>query len=192
MSRALQVIDRQSGRLTHLIHDLLDVSRIHSGRLPLRLEEVDLCAAVRDIVEQSREDLARARCPAVIHAARPVIGRWDRQRLEQVVSNLMSNAIKFGSGRPIEITVVESGGVARLVIQDHGTGIDPERLPYIFEKFERGVSTLNYGGFGLGLYITRSIAEALGGDVGVQSTVGIGSTFTVELPCRPQAAEARA
>lgn len=184
MARALPMIGRQTDRLTRLIDDLLDVSRIQAGRLPLLLEEVDLCVVLKDIAEQFRGDLERARCRVEIHAERPVTGSWDRQRLEQVVSNLLSNAIKFAPGSVIEMTVVESDGVARLVVEDHGVGIDPARLPHLFQRFERAVSAKNYGGLGLGLFITRSIVEALGGAIRVQSAPGEGTTFTVELPRR--------
>jgi signal transduction histidine kinase len=111
------------------------------------------------------------------------VGRWDPSRLEQVVTNLIMNAIKFGAGRPIEIRVGQRDGVARLVIEDHGIGIDPDRLPHVFERFERAVPWANYGGLGLGLYITGWIVRAHGGSIHVESVLGQGSRFTVELPC---------
>jgi signal transduction histidine kinase len=113
-----------------------------------------------------------------------VLGRWDRNKLDQVVTNLFSNAIKFGAGKPIEVTVEERAGTARLVMVDHGIGIAPETLPSVFQKFERAVSARRYGGLGLGLFITRTIIEALGGVIRAESPgPDRGSTFIIELPC---------
>jgi signal transduction histidine kinase len=107
---------------------------------------------------------------------------WDASRLEQVVTNLLSNAIKFGTGQPIEIRIHKSGNGAELAVTDHGIGIDPARQPFVFERFERAVSWANYGGLGLGLYITRWIVHAHGGRIRVESRLGAGATFIVELP----------
>ncbi|MFY0525008.1 sensor histidine kinase [Archangium gephyra] len=112
-------------------------------------------------------------------------GWWDRLRLEQVVTNLVSNAIRYGAGRPIHARVEVVGENARLVVRDEGIGIPPEALERIFGKFERAVSERHSGGLGLGLYITHSIVEAMGGTIRVESRPGQGSTFTVELPRSP-------
>lgn len=120
--------------------------------------------------------------PFRVLATAPLLGRWDRVRVEQIVANLLFNAMKFGRGGPIEVSVVEEDGLARLRVQDEGIGIAADRLPRIFDRFERAVSAREYGGLGLGLYIVRSIVEALGGRVSVESALGVGSTFTVELP----------
>ncbi len=113
---------------------------------------------------------------------RGVIGEWDRFRLDQVVTNLLTNAIKFGSGKPIEIAVTSSDGRARLRVADQGIGIDPEARERIFKPFERNVSIRHYGGLGIGLHIVKTIIVAMGGTVSVESAPGIGSEFTVELP----------
>jgi signal transduction histidine kinase len=172
-------------RLNHLVDGLLDVSRIETGRLPLALAEVDLGEVVRDVVERFEPELTRAGCPVSIRGDASVMGRWDRSRLDQVVTNLLANAVKFGLGKPIEIVLEEHAGVARLVVRDHGIGIDEDEQPRIFERFTRAVSSSNYGGLGLGLYISRCIVEAHGGRIGVLSERASGSTFTVELPCAP-------
>jgi signal transduction histidine kinase len=117
-----------------------------------------------------------------IHSEAPIVGRWDRIRLEQVVTNLLSNATRFGAGKAIELTIEQADDTARLVVTDHGIGIPPDRLPRIFERFERAVSLREYGGLGLGLYIVQEIIRAFGGTIRVESRVGAGSTFIVELP----------
>ncbi|MDC0742540.1 sensor histidine kinase [Polyangium mundeleinium] len=179
---SLTRVERQVKKLARLIEELLDVTRITTGRMHLQIEDVDLLAVVRDVTERFTEDFSRAACSLTLHADQPLVGRWDHIRLEQVVTNLISNGIKFGSGRPIEIWVGEADGAARLTVRDHGIGIPPDRLPYIFERFERAVSSRAYAGLGLGLYIVRSIVEALGGSIRVESTVGSGTVFTVDLP----------
>jgi signal transduction histidine kinase/integral membrane sensor domain MASE1 len=176
-------LEQQVKRLVRLISELLDVSRIVAGRMDVRLEEVELPALVRDVTERLADELSQAGCPLTLHVERPVVGRWDQLRLEQVVTNLLSNALKFGRGHPIEVSVSEADGTAKLVVRDHGIGIPSDRLPHIFGRFERAVSTRFYGGLGLGLYIAHSIVEALGGSIRAESTMGSGATFTVELPC---------
>jgi signal transduction histidine kinase len=117
-----------------------------------------------------------------VRADDDVVGRWDRERLAQVVTNILGNAIKFGAGRPIEVIVEQGRGLARLVVVDHGIGIPPDRLPHVFEKFERAVSSDQYGGLGLGLFIVRRVVDAHGGRVNVESNSGEGARFCVELP----------
>jgi predicted ATPase/signal transduction histidine kinase len=179
------VADRQVQRLIRLIDELLDVSRIEACRLSVEREPVDLVALVREVAERFAADAARAGSRLTVRASGAVVGSWDRMRLEQVVSNLLSNAVKFGAGKPIEVLVSCSDRRARLEVCDRGIGVPPDRLPYIFERFERGVSSRQYGGLGLGLYIVRSIVESLGGLVRCEASPGEGSIFQVELPCAP-------
>ncbi|HLL55566.1 MAG TPA: ATP-binding protein [Myxococcaceae bacterium] len=168
-------------RLAGLIDNLLDVSRLTSGQLELRLEQVDLAALTRDMAERFLEQLNGS--SLTVRADHPVVGRWDPFRLEQVLTNLLGNAIKYGRGRPVEVEVSGSGGQARLRVTDQGIGISPESQGRIFERFERAVSTQQYGGFGLGLWISRQIVEAMGGRIAVESEPDVGSTFLVRLPC---------
>ena len=114
--------------------------------------------------------------------AQEVVGLWDRVRLDSVIGNLVSNAVKFGEGKPINVSVSCDGSVARIVVTDQGIGIAPEEQARIFGKFERAVSERHYGGFGLGLWVVRQIVEAHGGSIRVASEAGKGSTFVVELP----------
>jgi PAS domain S-box-containing protein len=178
----LQTAYRQTERLTRLIGELMDVSRITAGRLRLELEEVDLAGVVREVVSRSGEEAARAHSSVEISAATPVVGMWDRIRVEQVVANLLTNAFKFAGGKPIEITVEERGRIGRLVVTDHGIGIAPEDAERIFQRYEQAISSRAFGGLGLGLYIARQIVEAHGGTIRVESQPGAGSTFTIELP----------
>ncbi|WP_437821546.1 GAF domain-containing protein [Sorangium sp. So ce1078] len=183
MGRQVDRALRQAARLTRLNNELLDVSRSDAARLSLHVEEVDLGAVVREVIARSKLDLARAGCSVSLRDSGRLVGTWDRSRIDQVVTNLVANAIKFGAGKPVEIVVGEEAGTARLSVRDHGIGIDPARQEQIFERFERAVSDRHYGGLGLGLYISRRIAEAHGGSIRVQSALGAGATFTVELPC---------
>lgn len=175
-------INRQVDRLHRLVEELLDISRITGGQLRLELEPVDLGGLVAEIVERASEDLRRARCTIALDAPTGVVGSWDRLRLDQVVTNLLTNAMKYGAGEPIRISIAADGATARLAVQDHGIGIAPRDQERIFQRFERAVSTQHYGGFGLGLWITRQIVEAMGGTIRVNSALGHGSTFAVELP----------
>lgn len=179
---ALARCTRQIGRLTALVDQLLDVSRIQAGRLELLLREVDLRAVVRDAAAQLADQLALAGVALVVRAEAPVVGRWDGDRLEQVVINLLTNALKFGGGRPIEVAIASDGRTARLSVTDRGIGIDREMQSQLFERFRRGVSARNYGGLGLGLYVARTFVVAHGGRLYVESKPGEGATFTVELP----------
>jgi signal transduction histidine kinase len=166
------------------------VSNIRAGRLALTLhpQQCDLAALVRDVAGRFDTEVRRARCEVRLHAPAPVQGAWDTSRLEQVVTNLLANAIKYGAGHPVTVSVEEVEGRARLTVQDWGIGIAPENLQRIWGKFERAVSERHYGGLGLGLYISRQIVEALGGTVKVESALGQGATFIVELPPQGDAA----
>jgi signal transduction histidine kinase len=161
---------------------MLDVTRITSGRLTLARRRVDLRECVRAVVARSRDILKRSRCALVISADDEVMGYWDPIGLETVVSNLLSNATKFGGGKPIEIAIERAGSSARIVVSDHGIGIAAEEQSRIFQRFERAVPAHHYGGFGIGLWAARQIIEAHGGAIRVASVPGKGSTFTVELP----------
>jgi PAS domain S-box-containing protein len=181
-SRRLVRIHGQIDRLAKLVNSLLDVSRITANRLDFHLEDVDLGEVLQDVLGQYKEELDRAGCALHLRSDAGVIGRWDRLRVDQVVSNLLSNAIKYGPGRPVEIDLQRLGKSARLVVRDHGIGISERDQARIFQRFERAVSIQHYGGFGLGLWISRQIVEGLGGSIAVHSEPGLGSTFVVELP----------
>jgi signal transduction histidine kinase len=178
----LGIVEAQSKRLTRLINDLLDISRITAGRLELEREPTDLAALTRRVAEQFQDELLLSGWPLSVQAAAPVVGTWDRARIEQIITNLLTNAMKYGKGSPIEITVDADGATARLTVRDEGIGIPAEHLERIFERFERAVAPGRYGGMGLGLYISRQIVAAHGGTISVTSRPGAGATFTVLLP----------
>jgi signal transduction histidine kinase len=191
LDRTLRRVLGNTIRLEQLTSELLDVTRIEQGRLHLNPIEIALDVIVRDAVDHIEADLAAAGSSVSINCAASVVGRWDPSRLDQVVTNLLSNAAKFGAGKPIEIRIERLGGAARLAVIDHGIGIDPTRRAYVFDRFERAVPSSRYGGLGLGLYIARSIVVAHGGTITVDSELGTGSTFTVTLPCAGPEPEAR-
>lgn len=176
---------RSVRRLAKLADELLDVARIRGGRLRLELEPVELGSLVREVAPRTAEGLGRPASDLSIVASTPVEGRWDPLRIEQVVVNLVSNACKYGGGKPIEVRVGRSSNGAELVVQDHGIGMTPSDQERIFERFERAVTPHEYSGLGLGLWITREVVQAHGGRISVRSQVGKGSEFTVELPLVP-------
>jgi signal transduction histidine kinase len=178
----LNVVERQIKRLSKLSNDLLDVSRITQGEVRIERSEVDLSELVQEVMERFDDQIERQGGEVTLRAPAGVTGFWDRTRIDQVVTNLLSNAIVYGEGKPIAVSVERDGARARLVIRDRGIGIAPENLQHVFERFGRGVSSQHYGGLGLGLYIVRRVVDAHGGTIGVESEPGVGSTFTVELP----------
>lgn len=181
--RRLDTALRQTHKLSKLVESLLDVSRLTTGRMALEPERFDLTQVAREVIERFAPDARSAGCAVALNADEPILGRWDRMRVEQVLSNLLSNAIKYGAGQPIELTLERSDeGAAYLRVTDRGIGITPEDSARIFDRFERAVSPRHYGGMGLGLYIVRQIVEAHSGSIAVESTPGVGSSFTVLLP----------
>ena len=184
MMSKLGTLDRQVERLAKLIDHLLDVSRLTAGRLDLALEEVDLAAVAREVASRFEEVLHRAECQVTVRAPVPIVGSWDRLRLEQIVTNLLSNAGKYGSGKPIEIEVAGNDQKGLLSVRDHGIGIPFADQARIFERFERLLAGREAPGFGLGLWIVRQVVEGMRGEIRVTSEVGHGATFFVELPRR--------
>ncbi len=182
MLRMLETGQGQVQRLSKLVDNLLDVSRISAGRLQLELETVDLASVARDVVARFVDEAQAEGSLITVQAEAPVLGRWDRLRIDQVVTNLVTNAVKYGARQPVEVIVEPTPTTARLTVLDHGLGIPPQHLATIFDRFERAGRERSHAGLGLGLYITRQIVQAHGGVIQVSSTPGVGSTFTVELP----------
>lgn len=183
--KRVEAIGRHLSRLDHLIGNLLDVSRIASGRLTLERTEVDLAALVREVAARFEDEARRAGGTIEVSAEAPVIGDWDAFRIEQVVTNLVSNALKYGGSKPISVVVVGDAERAQVRVCDQGIGIATADVERIFGRYERAVSGRHYGGLGLGLYITNQIVTAHGGVITVESAPGAGACFTVDLPRRP-------
>jgi signal transduction histidine kinase len=173
---------RQVGRLNFLVENLLGASRIAHGQLYKQPQRCDLSELTAEVVASFAGDPARKDHPIDLQVTGPITGQWDPHLVEQAVTNLVSNAVKYGQDRPVTVIVRADGDRARVEVVDQGIGIEAQDLQRIFERFERAASPRNFGGLGLGLYITRQIADLHGGQVLVTSTPGKGSTFVLELP----------
>lgn len=174
--------DRQVDRLITLIDDLLDVSRISAGRLTLNFERFNLGEMVSEVISNYSAQLREARSLLTSDIAENIECLADRVRLEQVVINLLTNAIKYAPEKPVHVRLTRTGSSARLEVSDQGPGISPENQKRVFDRFERVRDKNNIGGLGLGLYICRQIIEAHHGEIRVHSEVGAGATFIVEIP----------
>ncbi|MCP3059074.1 CHASE domain-containing protein [Myxococcus sp. K38C18041901] len=182
LERGVETCERQTTRLTKLVDSLLDVARLSSGRMELQLEDVELGELVRELARRFEMEAQSAGVRLEVDAPEPMTGRWDRLRLEQVLTNLMSNALKYGHGAPVDVRVLGDVELARVEVRDRGIGIAPEDAARVFDRFERAVSSRHYGGLGLGLFITRQLVEAHGGRIFLESHPGEGTTFIVHLP----------
>jgi PAS domain S-box-containing protein len=176
---------RSSRRLAALIDSLLDVSRIATGRMPLLREPVDLCALAEQAIATFAAASARAGCALTLHCAAPLSAELDPNRIEQMFANLIANSLKYGAGLPVEVTLSRQGDQAVIAISDRGPGISEVDLGRIFERFERAAAVRNYGGFGLGLWVAREIAQAHGGSIRAENRPGGGACFTAHIPLGP-------
>lgn len=186
LRRRLERAKRQSSRLARHVEALLDASRLAAGKLDLDLEPCDGRELAQEVLEQARSEAERAGSVLTFEASGPTNGSWDRHRVSQALSNLLANAIKFGAGQPVNISLKGSRERLVIVCTDRGVGIEPSVIDSIFERFERAPASRNHGGLGLGLYVAREIARAHGGDVTVESSVGGGSAFKFWLPRREE------
>lgn len=178
---------RQVDRMTRLVETLLDASQIAMTGLDLSLGEVDLANLVRMVAARFDDD-ARASKSRIEVSSIPVRGRWDTSRLEQVITSVLSNAVKYAPGTVIQVAVDVDGDDARVTVRDTGMGIPPEALERVFGRFERAVSSGSYGGFGVGLFLARQIVEAHGGTIRASATAASGgTTIVMTLPLRVEA-----
>lgn len=179
-------IDTQTTRLTRLVDDMLDISRIRTGRLKIIRDSVDLNEVILDVIERIKPQFINAIGETPELELLPNIsGEWDRFRIEQVLTNLFTNAIRYGQGKPIKVKTNLEGKCAVISVTDHGIGIAKENTEKIFDRFERaGMSANEVSGLGLGLFITSQIVKAHGGHIKVISELGKGSTFVVKLPIK--------
>jgi PAS domain S-box-containing protein len=188
--RMVEACGRQSGRLTQLLDALLDVTRVRLGRLKLDLQNTNLSELAQEAVDRFAAEAGKRSSIIRTELAQSAIGQWDPNRIQEIANNLISNAIKYGNGKPILVSteVDVPTGLARLIVHDHGIGIPADMLEKVFSRFERAETGAGIKGVGLGLYVVRNLVEAHGGKVSVKSELGKGSTFTVELPLRAQSA----
>ena len=183
----VESMERQTDRMLRMMDTLLDITQMTAGRLELKRQKLDLVELVHGAVATLDEELRQSGVQVRVHAEGPVEGTWDRLRLEQVVDNLLSNAVKYGKGHPVDLTVSTDGIMATLVIRDQGVGVAPEDQERLFERFERVRIDRGVNGHGVGLWIVRRVVEAHGGSVSLESRLGEGSSFIVQLPSRSQA-----
>ncbi|WP_313506098.1 hybrid sensor histidine kinase/response regulator [Stutzerimonas kunmingensis] len=174
--------ERQIQSLIRLIDDMLDVSRIRTGKLSIRPSRTDLAQLVGNVVESFAAQMEACGCELQLERNEPIIGVWDAFRIEQVLANLLTNAMRYGAGKPVHVGVASCAEGACIEVRDHGIGISPQSLERIFCQFERAEGSESSAGLGLGLFIADQIVRAHNGRIQVQSEEGQGSLFRVLLP----------
>jgi signal transduction histidine kinase len=179
----LGAAERQVDRLGHLVRELLDVSRLAEGRLRLEPAPMDLRELAQEVLQRFEPEAASTGARLRLEGGGAVRGQWDRSRLDQVLTNLVSNALKYGGGRPVALRVApRADGGARVSVRDEGIGIPLAQQGRLFQRFERASGSERVSGLGLGLWIARQMVEAHGGRIHLQSQAGVGTTVYVELP----------
>lgn len=179
----LHLTNTQVQRISRLVDDMLDVSRIRTGRLSFEWENIDLCELATDVIQGLSDQFVKSSYDIpVIKKCDGATGYWDRMRVEQIVTNLLTNAIKYGNKKPISVSIEADEKFVSFIVKDQGIGISEENLSKIFNRFERAVNSNEYSGLGLGLYITKQIVLSLKGEINVETKLGEGSTFIVRLP----------
>lgn len=182
LTTQLDAMTARLDRFLETLNRLLDASRLGAGHLVLLPEPCDLVEITRGVLAASRRQLEASACPPMLDAPSAVVGRWDRMRLEQIVGNLVSNAVRYGAGQPIELAIAERDGAVQLSVRDRGIGIAAEDQARIFQRFERARNVGRSPGFGIGLWVVAELCRAMSGRVEVDSELGRGATFTVTLP----------
>ena len=182
MASKIDRILKQAERLQRLVDNLLDVSRLAKGSIELYLRKTDFTAVAHEVVSRYQDEAGHAGCNLTMRDNGPILGHWDKARIEQLIGSFLANAIRYGRGKPIDVHVDADADMVRLRVHDHGIGIAPADHERIFGRFERASSEQNYGGLGLGLWLVRQIVNAMHGSVRVESQLGNGALFTVELP----------
>jgi signal transduction histidine kinase len=184
----LQFAQRQVWRVTQLVRIVTDARSLQAGKLEPDYLRMDLTELVQSQVDHLAPSFQRAGSDLIFDAPGPLWGSWDLAFVERLVSQLLSNALKFGQARPVVVTLAGGDDRVQLRIRDFGLGIPEADQTRIFEPFERAVSARHFGGFGLGLTVARRLAEAMGGQIAVQSRTGEGAEFIVDLPRHPDLA----
>lgn len=174
--------ERQIKSLIRLIEDMLDVSRIRTGKLSIRPNQFDLVVLVSNLLQNFAQQIEAAETEVSFTASEPLVGNWDEFRIEQVITNLLTNALRYGGRSPIQVRVYRDGDEARVEVQDRGIGISAENQKRIFQQFERVSAKTVVAGLGLGLFISEQIVAAHGGSIVVESEINEGALFRVCLP----------
>lgn len=183
VSQLLYKNSSQLQRLNRLVEDMLDISRIRTGKLSLKKERCEISTILKDILSRSREQfLACGSGEPIVTMEGEAYGHWDNLRIEQVISNVINNAIRYGLGNPIAINLAQHRDRVCISVTDKGMGIAPEDEKRIFQRFERGKLTREVSGLGLGLFISKQIIDAHSGNIWIESKLGEGTTFHIELP----------
>jgi PAS domain S-box-containing protein len=184
--RIVTQTDRALDRLVRLIGDMLDISRIQEGKLSIQGKPADLGEIAHEVLDRLEAALSAANIPLKLELSPGVTGVWDRDRIEQIVTNLVTNAIRYAPGAPLTVRVSRAGTRGELRVADQGRGIASEHLEQIFDRYVRLESSDNVGGLGLGLFISRQIAVAHGGELRAESEPGQGTVFVLSLPLTRQ------
>jgi len=179
LERVQHIVDRYVKRASLL----LDVGRMNATRMQPQVESIDFSDVVREIVESYAPEAAFNRSPFHVEVPDSLQGRWDRLALEQIVSNLISNAIKFGAGAPIDVTLARKDDHVQFEVRDRGIGIAEADQDRIFGRFERVADNPGHpAGAGVGLWLVRGLVQSHGGAISIRSAPDQGATFTVSLP----------
>lgn len=182
MDKFLLQADRSIDRIVHLVNDMLDISRVATGRLSLNIEKVNISELTHEVVERLTPVMDMTSCPVTFKSSGDFFSEVDKYRIEQVITNLLTNAAKYAPEKPVEVLVEKVNNFVQVSVIDHGDGISDQDQKRIFERFERAVSHHTVSGLGLGLYISKEIVEMHQGTISVESTINSGSTFRVCLP----------
>ena len=171
-------------RINRIIDNVLDESKISEGRLTIQVEQVNLCELAGEVIDRFKVIAESSGVEVHFRSTQKVSGMWDSFRIEQVLLNLLINAIRYGKNKPIFVEVSKDEENAILIVRDQGMGISPEDQQRVFERFERVISENKVSGIGLGLFISHNIVQAHNGKILLKSKVDEGSEFTVILPVK--------
>jgi two-component system OmpR family sensor kinase len=182
LRQSLATLELAVGAFVRRATQVLDASRFNAGQFRLDPEPTDLSALVRGVATSYAEMARHAGCAVTTEVADGVTQMCDRGAVQQMLENLLSNALKYGAGRPVTVALARWGNGARLTVRDHGPGIAPADRARIFERFERVAQRGSPGGFGIGLWLVGQLAKAMGATITVDGAAGEGATFSLHLP----------